>query len=395
VTTGSRRLLSIRLAALAGALVLAGACGPAAAPAPTPTPGGRAILHAHPPYKGLTDNPAYQWWAAPGGPQPDSWWGRGQTPATLRAQAAAMRHLGAALLRVELPWSFVAPDRPGGAAYDGTLARDPGWPGYRWERWDQIVDAATASGLDLVPEVYYAPAWATGVPTTASGGPNAPPTSPRLYADFVHALVTRYHDRVHYWELGNEPDYPAHAWSAGMPAYVDLLLKPGYQAVKEVDGHALVLMAGLSAETSIVGLYRAGGRPYFDIANFHAYYEAPEAHLAALDHVTYAMRQSGDDRKPVWLTELGWPSHPAAEGDAAASTADPRDAAGERKQAKLFQGVFSRLGGRVQAVFVYQLRDTAVYDAAGHPVKRVYWGLTSGDGSRRKPAYDAFRAEGG
>jgi hypothetical protein len=364
--------------------------------APSPPPVHRALPGARPPYKGLTDNPAYQWWVEPNGPQPDSWWGAARTPADLRDQATTMRDLGAVLFRVELPWSFVAPDRPGGAVYDGAVARDPGWPGYRWQRWDQIVATAVENGIDLVPEVLFAPEWATGTPASTSGGPNAPPTSPQLYADFVHALVTRYHDRVHYWELGNEPDYAPHSWSAGLKGYVDLMLRPGYQAVKEVDPAALVLVGGLSSDTQMSGLYKAGAQGSFDIASFHAYYEASQGDATALDHVAAAMRANGDADKPVWLTEFGLPTHAAtaAAGPDAATETDPRSDAGDAKQAALIRGVFGGLGGRLQAIFYYQLRDTSVYDASGRPAKHVYWGLLSADSSRRKAGYEAFKTAG-
>ena len=48
----------------------------------------------------------------------------------------------------------------------------------------------------------------------------------------------------------------------------------------------------------------------------------------------------------------------------------------------------------MEAIFYYQLRDSAIFDASGRVLKRVYWGLSDRDGARRKPAYDAFRMAG-
>lgn len=390
--------------AWAGALatLLLGACGGGQSARPTPpvrtpvrpappTPTPRAILTAGLPLKGLTDNPAYQWWVDPTGPQPDSWWGRAQTRNGLVEQAHLVRDLGGVLFRVELPWSFVAPDRPGGAVYDSAAARDPTWQGYRWQRWDTIVDVAVASGVDLVPEVYFAPSWATGVATSKVAGPNAPPTSPQFYADFVHAAATRYQGRVHFWELGNEPDYTDHSWNAGLKSYVDLMLKPGYAAVKEVDPSAQVVMGGLALDTKMAAFYQAGAQPYFDIANFHAYYEASQGDSTALDHVLAAMRANGDADKPIWLTEFGLPTHQAMPGADTSVPADPQDTAAEDKQARLIEGVYGGLGKRLQAILFYQLRDTSVYDATGHAVKHVYWGLMNSDLTRRKAGYQALQ----
>lgn len=380
-------------------LLLSGhACAGASAPAPAttrspalPAPSLQSSPSPRPAqaYKGLTDNPAYQWWRDPTGPQPDSWWGLGQTEQSLERQASIMQDLGARLFRVELPWSFVAPDRPGGATYDSVTARNPGWPGYRWQRWDSIVKVAGDHGLQLVPEVYFAPSWATGVAATTAGGPNAPPTSPQYYADFVHALVERYHDRIHYWELGNEPDYAPHSWSAGLKAYVDLMLRPGYQAVKEVDPTAQVLMGGLASDTAMSAFYAAGAKGSFDIANFHAYYIAAEGDATALDHVLAAMRTNGDADKPIWLTEFGLPTH---DPTGPKGPADPLSDTAEIKQAALIRGVYAGLGTHLQAILFYQLRDTAVYGTGGRLEKQVYWGLLNRDLSRRKLGYDAFAA---
>src|SRR5215471_14158159 len=51
------------------------------------------------PVKGMTDNPAYQWWRWPNHPQPDSWWGDTQTAQTLGVQISLMQELGVKLFR--------------------------------------------------------------------------------------------------------------------------------------------------------------------------------------------------------------------------------------------------------------------------------------------------------
>jgi hypothetical protein len=342
------------------------------------------------PIKGLTDNPAYQWWRRPNAAQPDSWWGDGQDKQSLLAQTALMNDLGVQLLRVELPWIFIAPEMPGGSTYDSTLARDPNWSGYHWQHWDLIVDVAQASGIQLVPQVYFAPGWATGMAPTVNGGPSRPPLSDAYYGDFMHALVTRYRARVHYWEIGNEPDVSPNSWTGSLKAYVDLMLKPGYEAVKEVDPTAQVVMGGLALSVRMTAIYAAGAGPYFDIANFHAYYEAPSGDSTAMDFVRNAMHANGDDSKPVWMTEFGIATHAPAGGS---GPADPISQSSEDKQAALVKGVYAGL--KVQAIFFYQLHDTAVYDARGQVIKMVYWGLVNHDLTRRKAGYDAYRLAAG
>src|SRR5216684_3889135 len=117
------RTLAGHCAALLIALVVSTACGEttdpttAIIPAP-PSPSPSPTHLAAGPVKGLSDNPAFQWWRWPGGPQPDSWWGAGQTPATLRTQTDLMKQLGVKLFRIELVWAFVEPTMQGGNVYD-------------------------------------------------------------------------------------------------------------------------------------------------------------------------------------------------------------------------------------------------------------------------------------
>ena len=334
------------------------------------------------PVKGLADNPAFQWWRWSGGAQPDSWWGADQNPETLRVQTDLMRRLGVRLFRVELVWSFVEPTMPGGNTYDSTVARNPDWTGYQWSRWDMIVSAATAAGIDLVPEVYYTPTWAGGVPLSVNGGPNAPPRSAAYYGDFVSALVKRYHDRIHYWEMWNEPDYGPRAWNGTLSQYVALILKPGYQAAKQADPACRVLLGGVASDTHLEAFYKAGARPYFDIVSFHAYYAAGAGDSTALDHIRSAMTANYDDGKPVWLTEFGMPTADPQLADSGSQSENALAA-----QARLIHDVYAGL--RAQAIFFYELHDTAVYGPNG-PIKYVYWGMVSRDFSRSKPSLDAY-----
>jgi hypothetical protein len=65
---------------------------------------------------------------------------------------------------------------------------------------------------------------------------------------------------------------------------------------------------------------------------------------------------------------------------------------GETGQAQLIRDLYASLGGRIQAIFFYELRDTIVFEPGGVPVKRVYWGLMNRGLTRAKLGYTAFRA---
>ena len=345
------------------------------------------------PAKGLTDNPAYQWWLWPGNPQPDSWWGLEQDQQTLGAQVSLMKELGVKLFRVELVWAFVAPTIPGGSIYDSAAARDPNWSGYQWSRWDMIVQLTAAAGIQLDPMVVYSPDWASGITATTSGGPNEHPLSAQYFGDFMLAAATRYKGQIHYWEMWNEPDFASHTWSdaasGSLQSYVDFILKPGYQAVKQVDPTAKILLGGLAADSNMQTVYDAGGGPYFDIGNFHDYSLTAAGVATAMNHARAMMNANGDSNKPLWLTEFGLKTQPdggsASSGGASGPTGD------EAAQATLIKGVFGMTS--LQAIFFYQLHDTAVYSSSAVIAKQVYWGLAHHDLTYRKQGFDAYKSE--
>jgi|GEM_PF-2168013 len=326
------------------------------------------------PVKGLTDNPAYQWWRWPNHAQPDSWWGDGQNAQTLGAQISLMQELGVKLFRPELVWSFVAPTVPGGTSYDSATARNPNWSGYHWDTFDRIVQLTQAAGIQLDPMVVYTPDWASGVRTTTSSGPNDPPQSAQYFGDFVFAAATRYKGEIHYWEMWNEPDYAPHTWNGTFQQYVDVVLKPGYQAVKQVDPTAQVIVGGLAGPT-MGKIYAAGGGPYFDIGSFHAYLPASGGDAAEMDNIRGTMNQNGDKNKPLWMTEFGYQAS---------------NATSEAAQAQLIRSVYA--GFKLQAIFFYQLHDTSVYDPGGVAIKDATWGLVSHDLLQFKPGFDAYKA---
>jgi hypothetical protein len=352
----------------------------------------------HPmPLKGLSDNPAYQWWRDPTILQPDSWWGAAQNEATLGAQVALLRELGAGLFRVDLPWRAIAPERPGGARYDAVAARDPDWPGYRWERLDLIVRLTQEAGIALVPQVAFAPEWSTGFPTAAcSGGiprargaaakhsgAAAAPGAPEHVSDVFTALGRRYGTRIRLWEVWNEPDHP-HSWGGTLAEYVERVLHPASAAMRAVHADCRVLLGGLADAHNLAAIYAAGGGPAFDIANIHVY-----PTRASVGQVRRAVRRAravlarhNDASKPLWVTECGLATQPPSTPSPFGGVTD------EAGQARFIRALYR--SGDAEALFWYQLHDSIILDAQGRALKEVYWGLVSRDLQRRKAGFAAF-----
>jgi polysaccharide biosynthesis protein PslG len=192
-----------------------------------------------------------------------------------------------------------------------------------WQAADEAVAGADYYDLNLVVRLDKQPGWATLDPLT----PGLPPVDLVEYDRWVRRIAARYRGRVAAYIIWNEPNL-ADEWS-GLPpdpaAYVEVL-RVGYRAVKETDPNALVVSAGLAPTNTqnevalddrlfLEGMYAAGAGDYFDVLGVHAYgfgYPPDDprgAHaglnLARIQDLREIMLRYGD-RKPVWITEMGW-----------------------------------------------------------------------------------------
>ncbi|HEV2404951.1 MAG TPA: endo-1,4-beta-xylanase, partial [Ktedonobacterales bacterium] len=148
------------------------------------------------------------------GPNPDSWWcvqpncfQNSNPMTTINDELSLAQQLGVSVVRIEFPWALI---EPGNGVYD-------------WSRADAIVNAANAHGIQLQPIIVYTPKWINSDPTQ-------PPTASE-FSSFVSALVGRYHNSIHYWEMWNEPNL-VNYWAASEQSYVSNILVPGYAATK-------------------------------------------------------------------------------------------------------------------------------------------------------------------
>jgi hypothetical protein len=172
------------------------------------------------------------------------------------------------------------------------------------------------------------PSWETG-----SSDEHAPPANPQDYAAFIGALARRFGTRVSAYEIWNEEDSPSWWTGAPNPAAYTQLLKAAYPAVKAANPRATVLVGGLTGNDFpfLEGIYRAGGKGYFDAVGVHtdtacdklSPYDfvrgqedrmIPDSFLAYRE--VHAVMLANGDHKPIWMTELSWRTtdEPCAEG---------------------------------------------------------------------------------
>jgi hypothetical protein len=220
-----------------------------------------------------------------------------------------MASSGVESTRVVFSWAAAQP-KPGAIGFDHT---------------DRLVARAAWRRIRLLPVVYETPNWAK----LDESRRNAPPQHVGDYAHYVRALVSRYGPRGSFWaahpeiprrplrewQIWNEPELPFYwdvpsDWTAAWPRGYVKLLRAARGAIRSVDRRAKIVLAGLSGESwkYLRRLYRARARRLFDVVAIHPYNAALKNVFTVVRLTRRVMARSRDARKPVWVTEVGWPA---------------------------------------------------------------------------------------
>ncbi|MCI0344499.1 MAG: endo-1,4-beta-xylanase, partial [Chloroflexi bacterium] len=257
-----------------------------------------------------------------------------------------------------------------------------GW--YEWAKFDQAVEVARAHNVSLVGRLEYSALWASSAPagTTTADKPYYPPARTADYVDYVEAVVSRYRDRVHTWEIWNEENSAGFWKPAPSASAYASLLKAAYAKIKALDPTATVLLGGTVGfdRTFLDGLVAAGAWGSFDALAIHTYVAPqPETSMIVtwLDNARAYVATKG--AKPIWITEFGWSTYAGSGGSYIGVS--------EAKQADYTARAYlhaARVG--VRGVFAYSL----VEYGSSSTSKLDNYGLVE-IGGRQKPAYAALR----
>ncbi len=198
-----------------------------------------------------------------------------------------------------------------------------------WAKWDRIVDLAGEYGLQVIMRLDTSPDWAR----PGNAKIETPPDNLEDYGDFVHAVVSRYREKVKHFIVWNEPN-TAFEWGNGQvnaQEYVRLL-KTAYLRAKEANPDAVIIAAPLAptlevsqrAVNDVIFLqqmYDAGAKQWFDImsANPYGLRSGPYDRRLDVDRdvnfsrpilIREVMVRNGDVSKPIWGSEMGWNALP-------------------------------------------------------------------------------------
>ena len=222
------------------------------------------------------------------------------TPEKIAADFDVLRRTRTKLLRFGVGW-------------DG-IETEPGV--YDWRMLDEIVATAARDGVTLLPYVCYTPEWA------GEGGEDTwrePPRNLERFGSFMHALASRYRGKITSWELWNEPDNRDY-WR-GTPKQFAVMFQSGARAVRRADPQAVVVLGGLTQPPRSAffksGILRHELHRWFDVLNFHAYFEtwdsspAEELPARAIAYDNALARTRTRQQTPdIWLAEFGYSSLP-------------------------------------------------------------------------------------
>jgi polysaccharide biosynthesis protein PslG len=253
-----------------------------------------------------------------------------------------------------------------------------------WGFTDDVVSAAQGRGVNVLGLLCYSVGWAT--PGGGYGYDQPAHAMPDLnaWANYVSQVVNRYKGRVEYWEIWNEENHPIFFRNPDPAAYTQIL-RAAYQAVKQADPSARVVLGGLAgADVSYMeGIYQNGGWDSFDILGVHPYVAPKSPEAGGLVSAELAKTKAFIDRhgggKPIWVTELGWPA-----------SSGPWGVRSDDVQAEyLVRGLIEAASAPgVERVFWYNLRN----DGNDYGNDELNYGLLQSDWRSPKRAYSAFQA---
>ena len=184
-----------------------------------------------------------------------------------------------------------------------------------WTAWEKdhalprvaaVLDSAEREGVTALPILNTAPRAVLPVEEKQDEFIEA-------FRPFVADVMRRFGGRFPAVEVWNEPNLPGW-WNIPNPTNYVEVLKAACEEIKAANPDALVCLGGVSdvGLDYIRALYELGGAPYFDVVCCHPYTIpfAPEGTLdKKLESLRALMAEFGDADKPIWITEVGFPTH--------------------------------------------------------------------------------------
>ena len=307
--------------------------------------------------------------------------------------------LGAHWVRLDLSWEDIQPDEP---------------DSYQWQRFDRVVAAARARGLNLLPTIAYTPKWARQADCHA--GQSCPPADPAAFAAFAGMAAERYAPMgVSVWEIWNEPNISDFWEPAPDPVAYDTLLRLTAAAIRGVEPKAYLLMGGLAAVGTdpkidfmsqtdfLTAVSELGANKLVNAISYHPYSYPylptddtsfgtafQRISTYSSDNLVAVLDRYGTPDEPIWITETGAPTN--GPGAVADGTTVPPGATHvtDALQARIAAASVTAAGNNPHVAALFWFTDKDSGTAAQKGYRSKFYGLREYDGTP-KPAFAALQ----
>jgi hypothetical protein len=178
-------------------------------------------------------------------------------------------------------------------------------------QYDYYLKAAQARGIKVLLILDFGNALYSGA---AKGGP-ATDAERQAFARYCGEVVKRYGPLgVRHFEIWNEPNASTFWKPLPDPGDYAKLLEAAYKSCKTVDPGSTVLGCSTSGTDVdfIGGVLAAGGGRFMDALSFHPYCQPSPPEQRLLGDITKLKSLAAE--KPLWITEIGYPTHAGAAG---------------------------------------------------------------------------------
>lgn len=271
---------------------------------------------------------------------PPDFWGASPQGTPSLEEFKRLRTGGVDSVRIPISWATVEPSR-GSADFSSV---------------DNLVAGAAGAGIDVLPFVYGAPAWAVPpAPVPGSRGRTfAPRNLPvrngaqrRAWSGFLKLVVSRYgrhgsfwaanpalrENPIRIWQIWNEQNFKYFVVRPN-PAEYGKLVKVSYAALRSADRGARIVLGGMFSRPREAQYRRKPPQAYFatDFLNrlyrstpgikrkfvgvaLHPYTSRYQELPGDIEAFRRVLKRNHDAGKGLWITEIGWSSLPRAGND--------------------------------------------------------------------------------
>lgn len=212
---------------------------------------------------------------------------------------AKIKEAGIKWIRIDLYWSKIE------------LARGD----FDFSEIDRIIEYCMNNGLSILGVLSSSPGWSNN-----NKGINYPPDDVEDWKNFVSITVSRYKDKIRYWNIWNEPNVEKF-FALGKADFVDEIFLPAAVTIRNksplslIAGPELAHLEGQGSEWYFWLKYiLTECSQYIDIVSHHIYkntgvyaiFESLEIGENITPSVKEVIEDSGFSSAPFWITETGW-----------------------------------------------------------------------------------------